>query len=155
MQQLPASIPAPRSSTPVRGVPPGEATFDPAVHLEYAKPPKEACKTMGELALGGLNAPSPMGCAGPFPLASYEGVKAMRQAIFQPHVLDHHMMQSTLAGPHAQLRGMAPEASKFVYDFWTHPTTLAALAEAAGEELVPIFDYEVCPSPFPNAISKV
>lgn len=124
----------------------GEATFNPAVHLAYSKPPQQDCKTMKDLALDSTKAPSPMGCAGPFSLVSYEGVKAMRQAILQPHVLDHHMMQSTLAGPHAQLRGLAPEASKFVYDFWTHPTTLAALAEAAGEELVPVFDYEVCHS---------
>lgn len=128
---------------PVYGVPAGEATFDPAVHLAVEQPKSNERMSMSDLALDGLKAPSNMGCAGPFALASYEGVKALRRSILQPHVLDHHMMQSAIAGPHAQLRGFAPEASKFVYDFWMHPATLAAISEAAGEELVPVFDYEV------------
>jgi hypothetical protein len=38
---------------------------------------------------------------------------------------------------------MAPEAARFVYDFWTSPAVLSAVSQAAGEELVPIFDYEL------------
>lgn len=38
---------------------------------------------------------------------------------------------------------MAPQAAQFVYDFWTSPAVLAAVSQAAGEELVPIFDYEL------------
>lgn len=53
------------------------------------------------------------------------------------------MMQSELAGPHLQLRGMAPHAAKLLYEFWTHPETLRSLCEAAGEDLVPVFDLEL------------
>lgn len=42
-----------------------------------------------------------------------------------------------------QLRGMAPEASKFVADLWSHHDTIKACSEAAGVELVPIMEYEV------------
>lgn len=45
-----------------------------------------------------------------------------------------------------QVRGMAPEASKFVADLWSHPDTIKACSEAAGVELVPIMEYEVCPA---------
>ena len=38
---------------------------------------------------------------------------------------------------------MAPEASRFVYDFWMSPEVLAAVSQAAGEDLVPVFDYEL------------
>jgi hypothetical protein len=86
---------------------------------------------------------SRVGCTSPFPLASLEGVKALRADILQKRVLDNHMMQSGIAGPHAQLRGMAPEAAQFVQQFWTNPATLAAVSEAAGEDLVPVFDLEV------------
>lgn len=86
---------------------------------------------------------SRIGVTSPFPLASLEGVKAMRAELLQSHVLDNHMMQSNLAGPHAQLRGMASEAARFVHDFWMHPSTLAAVSEAAGEDLVPVFELEV------------
>lgn len=65
----------------------------------------------------------------------------MRQAIFQHEMLHSHKMQFGLAKPHAQLRGMTPEASNFVYEFWMHPKTLAAVSDAA-EELEPVFDYE-------------
>lgn len=67
----------------------------------------------------------------------------MRNDILQPRVLSNHMMQSKLAGAHCQLRGMAPEAARFVFDFWTNPATIAAVSEAAGEELIPVFDYEL------------
>jgi len=38
---------------------------------------------------------------------------------------------------------MAPQAARFVYDFWTSSSVLAAVSQAAGEELVPIIDYEL------------
>ena len=38
---------------------------------------------------------------------------------------------------------MAPHAARFVHDFWTSPAVLAAVSEAAGEDLVPVFDYEL------------
>ena len=79
----------------------------------------------------------------PFPLATFEGVKALRNSILQPQVLQKHMMASELAGPHAQLRGMAPHAAKFLYEFWTHPQTMRSLCEAAGEDLIPVFDLEL------------
>lgn len=86
---------------------------------------------------------SRIGVTSPFPLASLEGVKALRADILQKRVFDNHMMQSGIAGPHAQLRGMASEAARFVHAFWTNPATLAAVSEAAGEDLVPVFDLEV------------
>lgn len=52
-------------------------------------------------------------------------------------------MPSAISGPHIQLRGMAPEASRFLYDLWTSPAVLAAVSDAAGEDLVPVFDYEI------------
>lgn len=38
---------------------------------------------------------------------------------------------------------MAPESAQFIYDFWTSPSVLAAVSQAAGEELVPVFDLEL------------
>lgn len=38
---------------------------------------------------------------------------------------------------------MAREAARFIYDFWTSPSVLAAVSQAAGEELVPVFDMEL------------
>lgn len=38
---------------------------------------------------------------------------------------------------------MAPHAAKFLYEFWTHPETLRSLCEAAGEDLIPVFDLEL------------
>lgn len=38
---------------------------------------------------------------------------------------------------------MAPHTAKFIYDFWTHPETMRALCEAANEELIPFYDYEI------------
>lgn len=140
--QTTTTITTPSQVQPIFGVPAGEQTFDPAIHLAYEKP--QTVFSMDDLALSKVNAPCKTGLAGPFPLASYEGVKALRQSLFQPHVLDHHMMTGVISGPHAQLRGVAPEASKFIYDFWNHPATLAAVSEAAGEELIPVLDYEVC-----------
>lgn len=67
----------------------------------------------------------------------------MRADILSPPVIKGYSSHSGLAGPHCQLRGMAPKAAKFVYDFWTHPETLAAVSAAAGEDLVPVFNYEL------------
>jgi hypothetical protein len=90
-----------------------------------------------------LSHQSPIGVTSPFPLASLSAVTALRNSVLQPEVLDGYMTASALAGPHCQLRGMAPHAAKFVYDFWTHPTTMRNLCEAAGEDLIPVFELEL------------
>ena len=116
-----------------------EPAFDPSVHLAYRKP--ENVLTMDDLMLGNVGAPSSTAITAPFRLASLEGVKALRQALLQPRVLDGHTYGTPMAGPTAMVRGMAAKAgsalanpeigtgSTFIYDFFTHPATLAAIAE--------------------------
>ncbi|PWN48444.1 hypothetical protein IE53DRAFT_197212 [Violaceomyces palustris] len=115
--------------------------FDPAVHLKYEEPSYKI--SMEEMGLKDAGAPSHIGVTAPFQLCSPEGVLAMRQDIFQPKVIQKHLVYSALAGPHCQLRGMAPTAAKFVYDFWHSKEVLDAISKAAGCELVPVFDYEL------------
>ncbi|CEH17210.1 hypothetical protein CBOM_03271 [Ceraceosorus bombacis] len=134
-------VPSAKQASPftVRSTP----VFDPKVHLAY-EPPSQRL-SMGDLGLDEAhNGPSSaIAVTAPFPLASREGVIALRQAILDPAVLSHCLVYSHMTGPHAQLRGMAPHAAEFVAEFWQHPETLKAISEAAGEELVPYMDIEL------------
>lgn len=67
----------------------------------------------------------------------------MRSDVFQPSVIQDHLVFSKMSGPHCQLRGMASTHAKFVHDFWKSPEVLAAVSKAAGCDLVPVFDYEL------------
>ncbi|KAH7329743.1 hypothetical protein B0J17DRAFT_740291 [Rhizoctonia solani] len=114
--------------------------FDPKVHLAYAPP--ESRIMMEELGKAGEGI-APVGVTQPFPLLSEEGVKALREEIFSPPILDRFTHTTALAP--CQIRGMScrPGVATFNETLWTHPETIRAVSEAAGIDLVPIIPYEL------------
>ncbi|CAE6481452.1 unnamed protein product [Rhizoctonia solani] len=114
--------------------------FDPKTHLAYAPP--ESRIMMEELGKAGEGI-APVGITQPFPLLSEEGVKALREEIFCPRILDKFTHTTALAP--CQIRGMScrPGVATFNEALWTHPETIRAVSEAAGIDLVPIIPYEL------------
>ncbi|KAJ1300001.1 hypothetical protein OPQ81_011835 [Rhizoctonia solani] len=114
--------------------------FDPKIHLAYSPP--ESHVTMEELGKADEGI-APVGITHPFPLLSEEGVRAIREEIFTPHILDRFTHATSLAP--CQIRGMScrPGVASFNESLWTHPETVRAVSEAAGIDLVPIMPYEL------------
>ncbi|CAE7214593.1 unnamed protein product [Rhizoctonia solani] len=113
--------------------------FDPKIHLAYAPP--ESRVMMEDLGKSGEGI-APVGITQPFPFLSEEGVRAIREEIFSPHILDRCTHTTALAP--CQIRGMScrPGFASFNEALWTHPDTIRAVSEAAGIDLVPIIPYE-------------
>ncbi|CAE6512072.1 unnamed protein product [Rhizoctonia solani] len=114
--------------------------FDPKIHLAYSPP--ESRVMMEELGKTGEGI-APVGITQPFLLLSEEGVKAIREELFSPHILDRCTHTTALAP--CQIRGMScrPGFASFNEALWTHPETIHAVSEAAGIDLVPIIPYEL------------
>ncbi|CUA70948.1 hypothetical protein RSOLAG22IIIB_09222 [Rhizoctonia solani] len=114
--------------------------FDPKVHLAYNPP--ESRVMMADLGKAGEGI-APVGITQPFPLLSEEGVRAIREEIFSPRILDRCTHTTALAP--CQIRGMScrPGFAAFNEALWTHPETIRAVSEAAGIDLVPIIPYEL------------
>ncbi|QRV97863.1 hypothetical protein RhiJN_25882 [Ceratobasidium sp. AG-Ba] len=114
--------------------------FDPAVHLAYQPPSSRV--SMADLGKIGEGI-APTGITQPFPLLTTEGVRALREEIFSPHVLERCTHTSDLAP--CQIRGMSSRTgfASFNESLWTHPETIRAVSDAAGIDLVPIMPYEL------------
>lgn len=118
------------------------SAFNPDQHLCFQQP--KATHTLDDLQFPTSvtsQTTSQVGITEPFPLFTSSAVKALRREIFQPEVLKEC---AWYPNPETcQLRGMAPKYGKFMYDAWTHPSTLSAISAAAGCDLEVIMDYEI------------
>ncbi|KAH7175318.1 hypothetical protein EDB81DRAFT_895811 [Dactylonectria macrodidyma] len=84
---------------------------------------------------------SPIAVTDPFPLFTKEAILQIRREIFSEPVLRNCRFKSDFNAN--MIRGMGHERAPFTYDAWWSPEILAKVSEAAGVELVPVFDYEV------------
>lgn len=114
--------------------PPTATTFDPVKHLAYQKPTSNF--TMKDLGLEDVGI-SPIAVSAPFPLFSLEGVTELRREILSDDVIDKFTVSSYLAA--FQGREFTKNVARFVHEAWTSPEVIAAVSEAAGIELVPMF----------------
>lgn len=76
----------------------------------------------------------------PFPILSPEGVRAYRRALFSAPILK---TCATSPFPGTLILRNAADHSTFINDFWTHPTTLRLVSEAAGVPLSIIMRTEI------------
>lgn len=87
------------------------------------------------------NATSSFAVSGGFPLFSAAAVEKMREELLTDEI--QHTFQMCSSTLRRQIRGMAPKHTKFTYNAWNHPKTLAAISKVAGIDLVPVMDIEV------------
>lgn len=113
-------------------------TWDAEKHLaEGAKP---NITTMTEIGLGGHGI-SDTAVSEPFPLFTRDAIMQMRREIFSDSVLENCRYKSTFNAN--MVRGMGWERAPFTHNAWWDEKTLAKIAEIAGIELVPAFDFEI------------
>ncbi|KAI9745259.1 MAG: hypothetical protein M1818_001538 [Claussenomyces sp. TS43310] len=119
------------------GIPP-EDVFDPKIHLAYAPPTRSF--TLDELKIQPSETSTDIAATVPFPILSYEGVRAYRRSLFSQPIL-----QQCASSPYPGtliLRNVA-EHSTFIHDFWTHPMTLRLVSDAAGLPLSIVMPTEI------------
>ncbi|KAG0650767.1 hypothetical protein D0Z07_2827 [Hyphodiscus hymeniophilus] len=129
------SISRPSSPSPS----PPSLQFDPTKHLSY-QPPSSV------ISLADVSLPpspiSPVASSVPFPLLSQSAIHEHRKELFSADALNNCLWHKR--PDVAFIRGAAPRYAPFVHQFWTSPEVLAIVSSIAGEDLVPVMDYEIC-----------
>ena len=120
-----------------------QVEFDANVHLISTDPLSSTTPTatMRSLSLPSSEL-SPVAYTGPFPLLSAEGVRVHRQELLREDVLENCMSQTWASS--VQLRGMAGRYSGFLKGVWDSEVVRGIVSQAAGVELVPVMDFEIC-----------
>ena len=120
----------------------GCSIFDPDVHL-VADPVTDSTPSATMKSLGLEDSPlSSLAFTGPFPFLTEEGVRLHREAVLHPEVLENCMSQTW--GHSVQLRGIAPDYSRFLEELWNSDEVSEIVSKAAGVDLQPMMDYEIC-----------
>lgn len=112
--------------------------FDVAKHLRFTAPKK--VYTMKELGLDPPSATSPVAITEPFPLFTIDGVKQLRRDIFRPDIVRKHGWRQK---PGVFIVRGSGQDTPFIHTAWHSKELLDAISQAAGVELVPVFDYDI------------
>ncbi|KKY23825.1 hypothetical protein UCRPC4_g02638 [Phaeomoniella chlamydospora] len=119
-----------------------DTPFDPEIHL-VANSISDDTPTATMESLGIEESPlTSVAYTGPFPLLTLDAVKIHRKTVFNNDVLENCKSQTWSHS--IQLRGMTPTYSKFMHQFWNSDEVKTVISKAAGVELEPVMDYEIC-----------